>query len=191
MWGRGEFKQIRSIEKCPQNWLQPAIHPILYSVSVYFLKHWDEKKSEFNILQQVFPSSCKSPEEHYSLYVFFFSLQFFLRIFLTPEDTLSFRFACAVIMGLTSSLERRGVMRLRSDASGTLQVGWQGSFPRLESFDLLLRMNVCCARKFLQSWLRALGLLPALWIKSPFSPNKGQIILVLYLKPHVMCLHVS
>ncbi|EDL38270.1 mCG140970, isoform CRA_b [Mus musculus] len=52
-------------------------------------------------------------------------------IFLTL-DTFSFKFDGAVIMPLTSSLERRRVMPLRSDASGTLQVGWQDYFPGCE-----------------------------------------------------------
>ena len=66
-------------------------------------------------------------------YIFFsFSLVFFLRIFLTP-DTFSFKFYWAVIVALTSSLERRGIMPLGTDASGTLQGSWQGLFPRLWS----------------------------------------------------------
>lgn len=123
------------------------------------------------------------------IYFFRFSLLFFLRIFLTP-DTFFFKFAWAVIMALTSSLERRRVMPLRSDASGTLQGGWQGLFPRLWSNDLLWRVNVCSARKFLQPWWRALGLLPALWIRV-HSILRRTGNLVLYLKPHIMCSHVS
>lgn len=134
---------------------------IQFQFSCFEAVRW--KKSAFNILQQVFLSPSQKPRGAQNI-VFSFSLLFFLRIFLTL-DTFSFKFDWAVIMALTSSLERRGVMPLRSNASGTLQVCWQGLFPRLWSDDLLQRVNVCSARKFLQPWLRALGLLPALWIR--------------------------
>lgn len=112
---------------------------------------------------------------YFSFFLFFLFQYsfFFLGIFLTL-DTFSFKFDGAVIMALTSSLERSRVMPLRSDASGTLQVGGQGLFPRLWSDDLLLRVNVCGARKFSQPWLRALALLPALWIRvRSFSTEDG------------------
>lgn len=136
----------------------------IFRFSSAILKLSDGKKN-LNLIfcNRFYSSPCWSPEEH-SIYFFSFSLVFFLRIFLTP-DTFSFKFDWAVIMALTSSLERRGVMPLRSDASGTLRGSWQGWFPRLWSDDLLPRVDVCTARKFLQPWLRALGLLPALWIR--------------------------
>lgn len=116
--------------------LTVAWHPsdsvFSFSLVIFEAFRW-KKKSTFNILQQVVPSPCQSPEE---CNIFFFLLNFtilffFLRIFLTL-DTFSFKFDGAVIMPLTSSLERRRVMPLRSDASGTLQVGWQDYFPGCE-----------------------------------------------------------
>lgn len=140
----------------------------VFSFSLVIFEAFRWKKPAFNILQQVVLSPCQSPEECNIFYFIFFEFQyslfFFLGIFLTL-DPFSFKFDGAVIMALTSSLERRRVMPLRSDASGTLQVGWQGLFPRLWSDDLLERVNVCSARKFPQPWLRASGLLPALWIR--------------------------
>lgn len=161
--------------------LTVAWHPsdsvFSFSSVIFEAFRW-KKNSTFNILQQVVPSPCQSPEEHNIFFFlsFFFLFQysfFFLGIFLTL-DTFSFKFDGAVIMALTSSLERSRVMPLRSDASGTLQVSGQGLFPRLWSDDLLLRVNVCGARKFSQPWLRALALLPALWIRvRSFSTEDG------------------
>lgn len=143
--------------------MQHDIRQILYSVLV-ILKLSDKKKNLNLIFCSRFFFHYHTKAQRSTIYFVSFSLLFFLRLFLTP-DTFSFKFDWAVIMALTSSLERRGVMSLRSDASGSLQIGWQGLFPRLCRDDLPRRVSVCSARKFFQPWLRALGLLPALWIR--------------------------
>lgn len=145
----------------------PSDSVFSFSLVIFEAFRW-KKKLHLIFCNRLFYHLAKAQRSATYFILFFLNFSilffFFLGIFLTL-DPFSFKFDGAVIMALTSSLERRRVMPLRSDASGTLQVGWQGLFPRLWSDDLLERVNVCSARKFPQPWLRASGLLPALWIR--------------------------